>query len=487
MRYSRLVPALLVAALAAGCSDLDITNPNTRTTDTFWKTQSDAIQGINGTYNGLQLRGTYRRWLAFAYDIRSDIGQSPSPWPELNQFNKFTLGSYDFEVNLETYGHHYQAIFRANQVIAYVPDIPMDAALKEQLVGEAKFIRGLLYFNLANLYGSVPLILTPSNASDRPASATPAEVWAQVEKDFTEARAALPATPRVTGSATRYSAGAMLGKAHLQQREWQAASQAFGEVIASGRYALAGDYASLFRESGDNSQETIFEVQFGGPNVLSSGTVGLNVGQMIGPCGPSFCDAKPTPWYFQEFLKEPTATGGTDPRLDATIFYNKPGGMDVFGQPYTERYGAGSTELFWKKYTEYYNGRSDWDAAINYKVVRLGGLLLNHAEALNEAGSPEQARPFVNQVRQRAGLTALPAGMSQAAMRAEIEHQTLLELGLEMERWLYLARHNLLATDAVEAHDPTEFRFFVQGKSERLPIPTEETARNPNVTQNPGW
>ena len=487
MRYSRLVPALLVAAVAAGCSDLDITNPNTRTTETFWKNQSDAIQGINGVYHGLQQRGAYRRWLTVAYDVRSDIGHSPSPWPELNQFNKFTLASYDFEVNLELYGHHYQAIFRANQAIANLPQVPMDAALRDQLVGEAKFIRGLLYFNLANLYGSVPLILQPSVSTDRPASASPAEVWAQVEKDFTEARAALPVNRRVTGSANRDAATAMLGKAHLQQREWQAASQAFAEVVGSGRYTLAGNYADLFRNTGDNAPETVFEIQFGGPNTLSSGTGGLNIGQMIGPCGPSFCDARPTEWYFQEFLKEPTAGGGTDPRLDATIFYNKPGGMDVFGQPFTQRYGTGSTDLFWKKYTEYYNGRSDWDADINFKVVRLGGLLLNHAEALNEQGAPEQARPFVNMVRQRAGLAPLPAGMSQAAMRAEIEHQTLLELGLEMERWLYLARHNLLATDAVEAHDPTEFRFFVQGKSERLPIPNEETARNPNVPQNPGW
>lgn len=497
MKTHRLLLALLLAASAAGCADLELTNPNQRTTETFWRDRNDAIQAINAAYNGLQLRGTYQRWLVFAYDVRSDIGHSQSPWPELNQFNKFTLGSYDFEVNLELYGHHYQAIYRANQVIANVPNIPMEQVLKDQLVAEAKFIRGLLYFNLANLYGNVPLILELPRGDQRPGTATAAEVWAQVEKDFSEARAALPVQARVTGSATRDAATAMLGKAHLQQRKWTQAAQMFAEVIGSGRYRLLPNFADLFRAENDNSAEAIFEVQFGGPDVLSAGTGGLHIAQMTGPCGAGFCDAQPTRWYFEQFMRERTVSGDFDPRLDATIFWNKPGGMDVFGRSFVQRYNenwrnrfpgvAIDTLFFWKKYTEYYLGRSDWNAAINYKVVRLGGLLLNHAEALNEAGNPGGAIPLVNQVRQRAQLAPLPAGLSQAQVRQEIEHQTLLELGYEAERWMYLARHNLLGTPEVASHDPTEFRFFVRGKSELLPIPTSETARNPNVQQNPGW
>lgn len=498
MKTQRILPVLLVAA-AAACTDLEVTNPNTRTTDTFWKSRDDAIQAINATYNGLQLRGTYQRWLYFAYDVRSDLAQSPSPWPELNQYNKFTLGSYDFEVNLETYGHHYQAIFRANQVIAYVPAIQgMDEGLKSQLVGEAKFIRGLLYYNLAVLYGNVPLILEPPKAEDRPATATSAQVWAQVEKDFGDARAVLPVAPRVTGAATRDAATAMLGKAYLQQRKWQQAAQMLGEVATSGRYKLVPDYATLFRApEGDNSVESIFEVQFGGPSVTSAGTGGQNIAQMSGPCGFGFCDSQPTRWFFDEFMKERTVSGQVDPRLDATMFWNKPGGMDVFGRPFTALYAENwrnrfpgvdiNNTFFLKKYTEYYLGRSDWNSDVNVKVVRLGGLLLNYAEALNEAGQTPAAIPFVNQVRQRAGLAALPPGMTQAQLRQEIEHQVTLELGFEMERWPYLQRQNLLGSAEVAAHDPTEFRFFVRNRSELLPIPVSETGRNPNVQQNPGY
>ena len=494
MKRHWLVPSLLLAALA-GCTDLDVTNPNQQTTDTFWRNQNDAVQAVNATYNGLQLRGTYGRWLAFAHDIRADIGQSRSGWGELSQFHKFTLGSYDFEVNTEIYGHHYQAIFRANQVIANTPNIAMDEAMKARLIGEAKFIRGLLYYNLAVLYGSVPLVLVPSNAEDRTPSATNAQVWAQVEKDFSEARAALPASygGQDLGRATSGAATAMLGKAYLQQKKWADAATALGQVASSGRYQLVADYGNNFRVDGDNNAESVFEVQFGGPAQLSSGTVGVTFPRMAGPCDVGFCDVQPTAWFVSQFDTERTVGGQVDPRKDATVFYNKPGGMDVFGRPFAQRYPNGRYNLpidstfFWKKYTEHYLTEQDWDNAINIKVARLGGVLLLHAEALNESNRPADALPFLNQVRARAGLAPVPGGLSQAAMRARIEHEQVKELGFEMERFAYLQRHDMLNSAEVRAHDPDEFRFFVPSKSELLPIPTTEIAQNPNVKQNPGY
>src|SRR5215212_1576017 len=151
-----LVPLFIGAAMAGCNQDLDITNPNAPSTGSFWKTQADAVSGINATYNGLLNNGTYGRWLAFAYDIRSDEGFSNSPWTDLANFNKFTQSDYNFEVSREVFQHHYQAIFRANQVTDRVPGISMDAALRSRIVGEAQFIRALLYYNLVNLYGSVP-------------------------------------------------------------------------------------------------------------------------------------------------------------------------------------------------------------------------------------------------------------------------------------------------------------------------------------------
>jgi len=473
----------------SGCSTLDLTNPNQASSDTFWKTETDALQGINATYNGLLNNGTYGRWLGFAYDIRSDIGTSPSPWADLANFNKFTLTDYNFEVNREIWQHHYQAIFRANEVTANVPGIQMNATLRDRIVGEAKFIRALLYFNLVNLYGgNIPLITAPPLPGDQPASSTVDAVYAQIEKDLTDAAAVLPATYTGgdVGRATKWAALGILGKAQLQQRKWAAAQATLAQVIASNQFSLMPNYADNFTDAKENNAESLFEVQFGDRTQLAAGVRGLNIPKMIGPCGPSFCDGRPTRWYFNQFFQETTTSGGVDPRLDATIFYNKPGGMDVYGTPFATRYGATSTEIYFKKWGQYYvPGDQDWDNPINYRVLRYADVLLMQAEALNEQGQTAQAYQYINAVRARVSLAALPAGLTQAQMRDRILHERLLELGLEGSRWLDLKRQNLLSRALIPNDD--EYNFFVANKSELLPIPVSETNLNRNVRQNPGW
>ena len=489
MRLRRLVASLLAGAVLAGCTNLDLTDPNEPSTKTFWRTAADAVAGVNAVYNGLQNNGTYGRWLVFASDLRSDIGLIKSPWTDLSNFTKFTFTSYDFEVNHDLWQHHFQAIFRANQVIARVHGIAMDAALRDRIVGEAKFIRALLYFNLVTLYGNVPLITTPPELTDRPATVGPPQLWAQIEQDLTDARAVLPQaySGADVGRATWGAATALLGKAHLQQREWSEAEAALKEVIDSGRYDLMANYGDNFTDRFENNVESVFEVQFGDRSFLSAGTRGLNISRMVGPCGPSYCDGRPTRWYVDQFRQDTTVGGQVDPRLDLTIYYNKPGGMDVYGTPFATRYSADTSVLFFKKYGEYYLGLpdQDWDAAINFRVIRYADVLLMEAEALNELGRTADAYPFVNRVRARVTMPPLPAGLTQAEMRDRILRERMFELGLEGQRWADLTRHDLL-TPALQTND-AEFDFFVAGKSELLPIPQSERDLNPNVKQNPGW
>ena len=482
-----MTPLLLLGA--AGCIDLEVTNPNQRTNDTFFRNRNDAFLAVNATYHGLQELGAFGRWLGFADDVRSDIASSSSPWPELANFTKTILASYDFEVNIHLWEHNYRTIFAANQVIARVPQIDMDPTERARFVAEAKFIRALSYFNLVTLFGNIPLVTQPSVATDRPVTATPAQVWAQIEQDLTEAQADLPASYSGAdiGRATKGAAIGLLGKAHLQQREWAEAATQFAAVVA-GPYSLLSDYGENFRESGDNNAESIFEVQFTDQNVLSQGSAGYSFPKLVGPCGPAFCDANPTRWYFDQFFLENPAV--PDPRLDFTIFYNKPGGMDVFGRPFLERYGDRPNILFIKKYTQYYRpGDEFFDNPINFKVMRLGGVLLLYAEALNEAGQVEAARTQLNRVRARVGLLPVLAGLTQAQMRDRIEHEQLMELGFEAERFRYLQRHDRFTAaylPTLIAHD-ADFNVFELGRSELLPIPNVEVDLNPGVQQNPGW
>jgi hypothetical protein len=500
-RLRALVPALLLGAALAGCdNELDVTNPNSPSTATFWRTPADAERGTNAVYAGLLPLGTYGRWQVFVNDLRSDIATArTSPWADLANFGAFQLPTYNWEISIHTYTDHYRAISRANQVITNVPGIEMDAARRTRYVAEAKFIRALLYFNLVNLYGgNIPLVTEAvQDPTFRPASSTREAIYAQIEQDLTDAVAALPVsfTGADVGRATRGAAQALLGKVNLQQRDWAGASAALAPVIASGRYDLLPNYADNFVVSSDNtSNESLFEVQSGDESTLASNIPGLGFARMAGPCRPgwqiTFCDLRPTRWYFQQFT-------AADRRLNATLYYKRETDERIYGRPYTDLFVDApqttdvreDTLIFFRKYGEYYSSERDfqrWDNPINYKVIRFADVLLMQAEALVQQGQAGAALPLVNRVRTRAGLTPLGS-----VTLADVLRERLLEFGLEGQRWFDLVRYNFTGPTMgsiveLRTHDPDFVRFDV-GKSELLPIPTAETLNNPGVTQNPNW
>jgi hypothetical protein len=512
MRIRRTLTALaagmtLAGTTLAGCNDLDVTNPNQSSSQTFWQSAADAERGVTASYNALLLLGTYSRWHIFANDIRSDIGTArTSPWGDLANFARFQLSDYNFEINRHLWIHNYELIARSNLVVANVPAIQMDAAQRARIVGEAKFLRALGYFNLVTLFENVPLVTEPLAPADRPAAATPAQTWAQIELDLTEAAAALPEsyTGANLGRVTRGAALGMLGKARLQQRKWAEAAQPLGQVISGGRYSLLANYADNFRQETDlNNSESLFEVST--EDMFPIGVTGISFPKMIGPCyrpgapigdfDPTYCDGRPTRWYFDEFMKSRTTTGAVDPRLDVTILYNRPDRASemIYGRTrgsfFVDNPASTAvredTMIFFRKYGEHAVPNDQrWDNPINYRVLRYADILLMQAEALNEQGQTGAAAPFVNLVRRRASKSDL-GNLSQAQMRDSILYERMFELGLEASRWNDLRRHNLLSP-ALVARDQ-DFATFVSGRSERLPIPTTERNLNPNVSQNPGW
>ena len=520
MRLSRGLAPLLAGTMLIGCTDLDVTNPNQPSSQTFWSTAEDARRGVAAVYNGLLLLGTFGRWQAFANDIRSDIGTArTSPWGDLANFNAFVLNDYNFEVNRHLWVHNYEMISRANLVIANVPNINMDVEERAQIVGEAKFLRALAYYNLVTLYENIPLVTRPLAAGERPATAPPAETWAQIEQDLVDAAAVLPDPDDLAdtdaGRATKWAALAMLGRVRLQMAgtmnmddKWGEAAQVLGQVIASGDYSLLPDYADNFRETGGDS-ESLFEVQ--NEDMFPIGVTGLSFPKMIGPCyrpgdpfpeyNPTFCDGRPTRWYFDEFQKSRTTLGEVDPRLDVTILYNRPDratemiyGMErgAYFLDNPQSPTREDTMLFFRKYGEHYLPTEQrWDNPINYRVIRYADVLLMQAEALNESGQTGAAFQYINQVRQRVNKSPL-GGLSTAQLRDSILYERMFELGLESSRFNDLRRHGLLDPLLLAPHDPdfaptASSPGFVVGKSERLPIPTTERNLNPAVQQNPGW
>ncbi|WP_316934358.1 RagB/SusD family nutrient uptake outer membrane protein [Hymenobacter sp. AT01-02] len=474
--------------------------------------RADAVKGINAAYSGLQQLGTYRRWLHFAYDLRSDDSFSQSPWGELADFTRFTQANYDFEVSQNLWRDHYRAIWRTNQVLANVPAIQMNETLKKRVLAEAKFLRALYYYNLAALYGNVPLALTPSDPTNLPAQATEAQVWEQVIADLQQAKPDLDATysgGNDMGRATRGAAATLLGKVYMQNKQWALASAQFAEVISSNQYRLTTNYTDNFRHTTENNTESIFEVQFsdaklgGNDGDDATSSEGGQRSQFWGVPGAGFVDGEVRPWVVNEFLQEGTTTGARDPRLAATVFYNRrqfttalPVDADtlVYGNGFLRRFKGNARDLsriYWRKYqTDYYRTFENFDSPINHRVMRYADVLLLQAEALNEQNQTGNAIPLINQVRTRVGLAPLTAGsFSQASLRTQIMHERVTELTGEGLRWFDLKRWGLLdsqaSIDQLKARD-TDFNSFQVGRSRLLPILQTEVdlAR---YQQNPGW
>lgn len=485
---------------------LNQANPNTLTVDQFWKTESDAQKGVNAIYAMFYQTGLWNRWIYFRLDLTSDEGFSNSPWTELGDWTRFQYINYNFwEGNVNTYRDTYKAIFRCNQVLTYVPDIPFaDAKKKAQVIAQAKFLRAFHYYYAAVLWENFPLVTSLQSPTDQPAPSTVAQVWAQVEKDLTEASADLPEqwNAEDVGRPTKGAAQALLGKAFMQQRKWNEAKTAFDYLVTGagkGYYNLV-DYKDNFRADNENNKESVYEIQFSDANKTAEGdgpnaNMGTNRSQFFAPRSIGWSDGQARTWMVAEFKKEKTIDGKIDPRLRYTLFY--PALEADFGdKTYGRTWEWGADEAWFKKYSrDYYRSNEDYFNQVNNRIIRYADVLLMYAEALNELGQTTNAYQYVNLVRKRANMTtmelAYPAiGADKDLFRERLKMERMLELCGESVRWADLKRWGDLDTQAavnkVALRDP-DFKNFVVGKSIRLPLPQVEIENNPNLKQNPNY
>lgn len=516
-----ILTCVLTTGLLLGCSEnklLDQVNPNQSSASTFWKTQDDAIKGLNAAYSGLQDR-RFSLWMLFLTDLSSDEGYSQSPWTDLGNISKFIVTDYNIPMNFESFQAAYQGLYRVHQVLENVPNIKMDATLQRRILAEAKLIRAYWYYNMANIWGNVPLVLNSQGLGERPKQALQADVFAQVIKDCTEAAVDLPEayTGEDVGRLHKYSAVALMGKAYMQQRKWTEAAAAFKQIVdkTPTRFDLMPDFKDNFTTAFENNKESLFEIQYheenrtGFPNYdVAGGSESWERAQFFGLrntagfSGGGWCDGQPTKWLENEFMKEKDKNGKVDYRLDYTLFY---GGSSLkpYGKTFAEfnktangnDFVAGR-DRFWIKYTNYFKPNDSYFSGINNRVIRLADVYLLYAEALNELGQTAQGIPFANKVRARVSMADLPLTMSQADFRLQLRHDRVVELAGETQRYWDMKRYGIVGPEiagtdltkpANEANNDTDFKTFVKGKSELYPLPLYETDANPNLKQNAGW
>jgi starch-binding outer membrane protein, SusD/RagB family len=459
------------------------------TSATFFQTEEQAVQSVNAIYAQLRVWETHAFGFLGTTDIISDDADKGSTANDalyIKELDDFVHGTDNAAVSAIWRGY-FQGIQRANMSIDKIPAIEMNAKLKERLIAEAKFLRAYYYFNLVRWFGDLPLIikpLSPSEFSQKRVSS--ADIYRQIEKDWTEAAAVLPAKSQYAssemGRATSGAAKAFLAKMYLTIGDFAKAETMALEVINTKEYSLFANYGDQFLIENENCSESIFEIQATLVNAETLGSVQWN--QIQGVRG--------TPnlgWGFNRPSDDLVAAYESgDPRREATILYVGevlPDGTALVEdnpEMFNERYNQ-------KAWTPQHLGFQE-NSPGNVRIFRYADLLLIAAEAMNENGKSNEAINIVNDIRKRARGT-LPASLVLPNLMSkgkDIDRQVIwkerrVELAMEQHRWFDLVRQKQAATVMQKIG-----KKFVANKHELLPIPqTEIDISNGVLAQNKGF
>lgn len=394
---------------------------------------------------------------------------------------------------------HYNGVAKVNNALVSIQQSTLDETTKNRLMGEIRVIRGYYYFNLVRWFGGVPKILrVPKDASDANTDpvfqtrATADEIYAQIIEDLQFGATNLPLRSATgAGRIAKGTAQSLLAKVYMYRKEWQKVYDLTKEVMNSGQYDLIADYATIWRQAGDNSREAILEVQTG---QFNNSDFGVNAYSMFqGPRVGGKGGWTDLGWGFNNPSQSlVNAYEPGDLRRNATIIFIDNSGkytgtvlFDGFRIPSADsvqnlryNYKAYHSE---NKNVENYLGNRDKKQK-NIHLLRFAEVLLMNAEAANELGKPAEAIANLNRIRQRAGLKALTVG-SQTDIRDAVWQERHIELAMEHDRFFDLVRTGRAAS-VLKASG----KNFVAGKNELLPIPSLQIELSGGkLTQNNGY
>ncbi len=473
--------AILSLSLYSCEADLNVDPKENQTELDLLNDPANAIQLVNGVYNINLAYGMYGfSWIGITNitsddaDKGSTSGDSGADKNLLDALT-FTSSSPSFT---DVWKARYQGIGRANNALFYLEQLSLESNFKDRLIGEIKFLRALWYFDLVRCYGGVPIVTTQIDINDIElvnsivyTRKTVPETYAQIEADLLDAIDKLPLksqyAPEDMGRATKGAAQALLAKAYLYEQKWQKSFDLTGEVMASGQYSLMTDYAEVWRQTGENGTESIFEVQATLQNGLQDYT------NVQGPRG--------TPdlgWGFNTpSLGLTNSYDAADLRKAGTIMFIPSILWDGFVAPTT----LTNPRYNYKAYQS--SLKEDWDGnksvtAKNLRILKYSDILLIRAESAFRLGNSPEAVTQINAIRNRAGLADVTTVTLQS-----IWNERRWEMAMEHDRWFDLVRTGQAKT-AMAANGKT----FVVGTMEVFPIPQEQiTASGGVLTQNFGY
>jgi starch-binding outer membrane protein, SusD/RagB family len=413
--------------------------PTNAVSDTQAITDSaSATNAVRGAYRALAAGGYYGA--TYQFDVLlsgAALNYTQSGASQL-QFIYHTLTADNND--LETiWAAEYAAVNDANFVIEKVPGIvapTLSQSYRNQLLGEAHFIRALAYFDLGRAFGGVQLFLTPTTqVADKLGKTrnTQAETYAQVLNDLDAADSLLPAKSAVRDRATQNTAVALRARLNLYLQQWPQAEADAGTLIAdSADYKLVTPYSNFFNNT--NTTESVFEL--------------------------SYSLAYPNPMYGN------WKAGGNYTPIDSVV--------NLLQNP---AIGGSRSSLLLTSGTRILGNLYPLSSGTNpVYVIRIAELWLIRAEARAQQGNLPGALSDLNAIRTRAGLPNSTAA-TQPEILLAIENERRVEFALEPHRWFDLVRTGR-AGAVLNVTDPNHYLF---------PVPTPELQADPSLTQNPGY
>lgn len=504
-----LALAVVVLFLAVqSCNKLDLQPLDRVTTETYYKTPADFDGAVFAAYSSIQdfwgtstetlgERGEFWKIsMAVTDDAAADSLRADGAALDAD---RLLIRASDLPY-AAIYTQIYEGILRANLVIENAAkENQLTDVQKARFTAEGQFLRAFFHFLALELWGTPPLVMkVKTDLSDLASpNAAKEELYAAILGDLQAAYAGLPSKwdDANLGRATKWTARAFEGKVNVWKEDYPAAIAAFDDVKQNGPYQLMPAFDDAFDFQKENSAESIFEVQFGGPfsddNIwvfddthseafkASQGIARVNYwdpgGDAPGGHGGWYA---PTQNLVSEFE-------AGDPRLSVSVYkkgdtYYTIDGSKIAAVPYDPAWS--STGYSIKKYmgdrnakTNDYspNSQSQFN---NERWFRYAEMLLLDAEALIKSGRSAEGLDIINnQIRKRAGLGATPVTDPMKALM----HEKRVEMAFEPHRWFDITRWGI---------GPQIFGSKWQDKYKVFPFPQSEVDRSRGLLkQNEGY
>ena len=504
--YSTILAVAVGSMALTSCEDqLDIEQKGVTTTDKFYKTDVDAEAALAAAYEGFMCNvvgrqpdmggpGIYTPYKIITNMCGDDVLYASGNYGDHEFSGMLNEFRYDTEAEVPRFQYSgiYLSVYTCNLITDNFKD--PDTPVKKRVVAEARVLRALDYFLLANLWGTPPFVTSvlagdalPYNCDKDPENPMSHEdliLW--VAKECEEAAADLDerkSTADVDGAVrvTKGFAWALAGKAYLFAGKYDQAKANLKKVIDSGKYALVpGErYMDNFHIEGDGNEEKVFEINFeynagkGGwsgmiqrSSWMEANAWNWRAGNFVTSPNKVYCGGLDgwgglgvPQWFGDEFF----ANDGHSYRFDATLkhiddaVYNMEyldesiNNMSLEEKKASKKIGISDPtqglygNSFWLAFKQVIRAADTGGKVYgdnirlnNYIIMRYAEVLLNYAEACIQTGDAATAKTIINQIQQRAGSKTISASVDMEVLKREKSY----ELWLESCRWFDIMRWN---------------------------------------------